>query len=501
MTFTSVAFAPFLLGVLVLSAASGRKHRWLVLLVASLIFYGTFGAPYLLVAWAAVTVGTFGLALGMGRTSDPARRRGLLWAGIVLVLTVLGALKYTILIGEGLDVLGALAGWGLTPSTGHQLVSIGVSYYALQAISYLLDVHDEAAPAEKHLGLFALFLSFFPKMIQGPIERPETLLPQLRNPLPIRAPDLANGLQRMLWGLFQKVVVADSLAPFVDAVFGDVRGYDGMSLVLATYLFAAQLYFDFAGYTDMAIGAARMLGIGLSPNFRSPYLASSIADFWRRWHISFSTWLLDYVFRPLQIRLRDWRLWGTPVALILTFLVSGVWHGATWGFVVWGAIHGIYLAASVLFRPWEARLHRATGLAGSPFLRPVQIMTTFHLVCFSWIFFRARSVGEAGWVAVHGVTGLPATLSRLSAGESLDSLLYLGQGRNRFLFAVAMLALGSALRHYFRLAGVTEAVVGRPGGGTRLLTSQWARAAVYAMMVYLIAFFGTATQGFMYEQY
>lgn len=500
MNFTSPTYAPFLLGVLFLAATFSRQHRWIVLLGASVASYATFGPPYLMVAWAAVTLGTYGLALAMVKTPDPVRKRKLLRVGIALVLGILGVLKYSGFLGESIDQLGSLVGWHRSSPSGGFLVSIGVSYYALQAIGYLVDVHDEAAPVEPHFGRFALFLSFFPKMVQGPIERSESLLPQFREQRPIMAQDLASGFQRILWGLFQKVVIADSLAPFVEAVYGNIRAHDGVSIVLATYFFAAQLYFDFAGYTDMAIGSATMLGIRFSPNFRSPYLASSIADFWRRWHITFSTWLLDYVFRPLQIHLRDWRVWGTPVALFITFIVSGIWHGATWGFVVWGAIHGAYLATAVLLRPWQARLHRSLHLARSPILKPIQVLITFHLVCLSWVFFRAPSVGDAGWAVLQGVAGMPRTLAHLAQGESLDSLLYLGQGRRRFMFVLAMIALGSALRYYFRHVGVTEGE-GRAGNRKRLLVSPWTRAVVYGLMVYLIAFFGTATQGFMYEQF
>ena len=500
MTFTSPSFAPFLLGVVVLAALIGRRRRWIVLLAASVASYASFGAPYLVVVLGAVAAASFGCALAMERTADPARRKRLLWIGLAVVLGALGVLKYLGFLGEGINAVGAFLGLRPTLPTGQIFLSIGVSYYSLQAIGYLLDVHDEATPAERHFGHFALYLSFFPKMVQGPIERSEKLLPQLRDAPAIAGDDLSLGLQRMLWGLFQKVVVADSLAPFVGAVYGNARSHHGLPLVVATYLFAAQLYFDFAGYTDIALGVARLFGIRLSPNFRSPYLATSIADFWRRWHISFSSWLLDYVFRPLQAGLRDWRKWGTPAALLVTFLVSGIWHGATWGFVLWGMMHGTYLASSLLFRPIRARVLGALRLEGSRVLGPVEILVTFHLVCFSWIFFRADSVGDAVWIASRGLTGLPDTAWSAVHGQSLESLVYLGQGRGRFLFVIAMIAAGTVLRSYFRALGVTEEVA-RPAASERAWTSPWGRAVVYALMVYAIAFYGTATQGFMYEQY
>ncbi len=385
MTFTSIRFAPFLLGVLALSLLAGRRWRWLVLLVASYAFYASLAVPYLLAVLAGVTLASYSCARLMEKEARPERRRALLWLGLAVSLGALGVLKYVGFAAENLNALGGALGLHLGLPTGALFASIGVSYYALQAVSYLLDVHDEAVPAERHLGRFALYLAFFPKVVQGPIERAEALLPQLAEPRRLGLADLAVGAQLILWGLFQKVVVADALAPFVQVVYGDVHRHEGVAVLVATYLFAAQLYFDFAGYTDMAIGVARLFGLRLSPNFRSPYLSTSVSEFWRRWHISFSSLLLDYVFRPLQIVLRDYRTWGTPLALLATFLVSGLWHGATWGFVAWGLLHGLFLGAAMLARPFQQRWQKATGVGGTRLYTALQVLATFHLVCLAWI--------------------------------------------------------------------------------------------------------------------
>src|SRR6266567_2200529 len=285
------------------------------------------------------------------------------------------------------------------------LVTIGVSYYAFQAISYLIDIYLEVQEPERHFGYFALYMAFFPKLLQGPIERAGDLLPQLRQPYEFDYDTMRSGMLTFAWGLFKKVVVADRLALFVNTVYGDVHAYPGLPLILATYFYAFQLYFDFSGYTDMALGTARMFNIRLTQNFNSPYLATSVADFWRRWHISFSRWILDYIFKPLQMRWRDWRTFGTALALVITFLVSGIWHGASWGLVAWGLLHGIYLAASVYYRPVQKKIHRALGLEKTRLLTMWQTVVTFNLVCLAWIFFRANSLSDALYVVQNLLFG------------------------------------------------------------------------------------------------
>jgi alginate O-acetyltransferase complex protein AlgI len=281
------------------------------------------------------------------------------------------------------------------------MVTIGVSYYTFQAISYLIDIRLGLLKPEHHLGYYALSLAFFPKLLQGPIERGGDLLPQLQDSKPFDYLAARSGLLLVAWGLFQKVVIADRLGMYVDTVYNDLRSYQGASLLLATYGYAGQIYFDFAGYTSMAIGSARMFGIALTPNFNQPYLATSIADFWRRWHISFSRWILDYIFKPLQLGWRNWGTAGTSLALLITFLVSGLWHGASWGFIVWGLLHGCYMACSVWYRPWQKKLHHWLGISKTPLLKFWQIGITFHLVCLAWVFFRANSLSDAFYVLQH----------------------------------------------------------------------------------------------------
>jgi D-alanyl-lipoteichoic acid acyltransferase DltB (MBOAT superfamily) len=471
-TFTATGFLPFVLATFSLAVLAGPRRRWVVLLVASAAFYASVAAPIMVATLGGVTLCTYACAARLEREERPARRRLLVGLGVA---TSLGALVVLRDLGP----------------TAHLVAAVGVSYFTLQAIGYLLDVRDGAIPAERHLGHFALYLAFFPRVIQGPIERAEGFLAQLRQPRPIAASDLAAAAQLFTWGLFQKVVVADRLAPFVDAVYGDPGAHAGPPVLLATYLFAAQIYFDFAGYTDMALGTARLFGLRLTPNFEVPYAATSVTEFWRRWHISFSSWILDYLFRPMQLSLRGWRTWGTPLALLATFLLSGLWHGATWGFLAWGLLHGLYLGTSALYRTW--RRPPAVAARPSRVRRWLAIAATFHLVCLAWVFFRAPTVGGALAMLRSLVTGTVALATGSGPAGGLAAVLDLGPGRRPLLLSIGLLALGAALRAYLRRAGVTGPRPPRP----------WTldRTAVFALVVYLVAFFGTSAQSFLYERF
>ena len=427
MAFNSFTFAVFLPCALLLAWALGPRLRWLALLIVSIVFYASLGVPYLLGVLLLVTGASFGFGLAIEHAHTPTRRRALLWFGVAIVVAPLVVLKYSGFVAQNLNFL-----WGLWGTSGLTVrapvfVSVGVSFYAFQAISYLIDVYLEIIPAERHFGRFAIFMALFAKIVQGPIERGENLLPQLRDPPALSLADLASGMRLFAWGLFKKVVVADRLAVFVDVVYGDVDQFRGLPLLTATYFFAAQLYFDFSGYTDMARGAARLFGIRLTENFNAPYFATSIADFWRRWHISFSSWILDYIFKPLQMGWRNSPRWGTPAALLVTFLVSGIWHGATWCFVVWGVLHGLYMASSILYKPWQRQLHKRFKAQKSAWLRYWQVFVTFHLVCVAWVFFRANSVGQAFRIVAQTVVGLPASVVSLWRAEHIADTLLLRQ--------------------------------------------------------------------------
>jgi alginate O-acetyltransferase complex protein AlgI len=409
MTFNSLSFFLFLPAVWLVFYVAADRWRWLVLLLASYAFYAALGVPYLLGVLLGVTGITYGCGLWLGRAGDDAKRKGIFWGGVVLNLAVLVGMKYLPFLEENLNRLfHGIRESPLLP-VHPVLVGIGVSYFVFQAISYLADVYMEIQEPEPHAGRFALYMAFFPKLLQGPIERAGDLLPQLKQPYRFDYDNMRSGLLLFTWGLFKKVVIADRLALYVNAVYGDVHAWSGLPLLLATYFYALQIYFDFSGYTDMALGTGRLFNLRLTQNFNSPYLATSVADFWRRWHISFSRWILDYIFKPLQMTWRNWGTKGTAgmaAALLVTFLASGLWHGARWGYVVWGLTHGVFLAVSVYWNPHQKRIHKALGLEKTGVLRVWQTFVTFHLVCFSWIFFRAASISDALYVMNNLFTGL-----------------------------------------------------------------------------------------------
>lgn len=390
MALTAPLFLLFFGLVLLAVMGTPTRIRWRVLLAASLFYYLVQGAPWHVCLLAVVIGSTWWLGLGIAKAQSESQRDRALVLGLGLLLVLM-------IWSKALPVWGWPAGgvgrgqWMWSGS----LVALGASYYLFQAAGYLVDVRLGVQDAERSLGRLALFFSFFPKVAQGPIERAGNLLPQLAGPLEFAYPAARAGLVLFFWGLFKKVVIANRLALPVEHVFGATVPLGGPESLAGIYLYAVQIYCDFSGYTDMARGCAAALGVRLAPNFAAPYAATSIAEFWRRWHISLSSWLLDYVFTPLQMALRGLGRHASAAALILTFLASGLWHGFKYTFIVWGLLHGFFLAASTYTRPWRSRVDRWCGPNGAPFLKAWRAMVVFHLVAFTWIFFRASSVHSA----------------------------------------------------------------------------------------------------------
>lgn len=401
MNFNSIEYILFVPLVFLCLACTPKRFRWLVLLLGSWYFYLTLKHLPLLLILLLVTAVTYLSGLLLGRCRNAGARRIVFWCGVTANLLVLICMKYLPFLAKNLNVLFHGLSVGITLPEFTPVIAIGVSYFVFQAISYLIDTYLEMIEPEPHPGILALYLSFFPKLLQGPIERAEDLIPQLRVPFRFDQQNFRAGFLTFCWGLFKKAVVADRLALYVNTAYGDIYAHSGLPLLLATYLYALQIYYDFSGYTDMALGSARMFNIRLTQNFNTPYLATSVADFWRRWHISFSRWILDYIFKPLQFLWRDWRQSGVAAALLVTFLVSGLWHGASWCFVVWGGLHGVYLAASVFYKPLQKKIYRRLGVEKSRWLTLWQMMVTFHLVSLAWIFFRSATLQDAWYVLTH----------------------------------------------------------------------------------------------------
>jgi alginate O-acetyltransferase complex protein AlgI len=489
MTFPSLSFLAFLFAVAIVFRTAPPRFRCPVLLVASYVFYGSFGEPFLLILMAIVTVISYTGGIALQRRRNEAGAQYLLAGLIILLLTPLALTRYLP------EFFAAIA----HPGTAKALVAIGISYYLLQAISYLVDVHLEASEAETDFGRFATYLSFFPKLLQGPIERGNRLLPQLQMLEPPDAKGLAAGARLFMLGMFKKAFIADSLAGFIDPVYGNVHAHSGLSLIAATYLFSLQLYFDFSGYTDMARGVARFFNVTLTENFNAPYFATSVADFWRRWHISFSSWLQDYIFTPFQFRFRYWALWGTPCALLFTFLVSGIWHGASWNFVIWGLLHGAFLATGAASAKWKRKLYRRLGIEKSPLLGVWQTIVTFNLVSFAWIFFRAATVPDALHVTRSALAALPGSVVQLACGDQ-------GAWQQLFLDHTPWQLL-PALSAALVVAGVDfisrrkkNAAIFDPAGFFDRLPL-WSHGVVYGCAVYLSVICGSVSQSFIYQSF
>jgi D-alanyl-lipoteichoic acid acyltransferase DltB (MBOAT superfamily) len=406
--------------------------------------------PLLVIAWTVVVLTSYWCGCRISAESNDTKRRTYLWTGVAAQVVILGSIKYLRailrLIMPGFEVPVGGMDWFST---------LGISYYTLQAVSYLADVYLGMAKPERHLGRFALYLGFFPKLLQGPIERAGDLLPQLQSLRSFNYANVRSGVLLFCWGLFKKVAVANRLAPFVTAVYYDPHGYSGLSLIAATYMYALQILADFSGYTDMALGVARMFNIRLTENFNSPYFATSIAEFWRRWHISFSRWILDYIFKPLQIEWRKARKVGVVGALLVTFLYSGLWHDVALTFMAWGLLHGVYLTSSVLLKPWREAVYRKVGLANHPWRRALQGVITFNLVAFAWIFFRARSIADGWYIATHLFAGTDTRITYATTvrGGVTGAILNGGSARDFAMLgaATAVWFLGSTFSKNVRL--------------------------------------------------
>jgi D-alanyl-lipoteichoic acid acyltransferase DltB (MBOAT superfamily) len=488
MSITSLPFILFTTAVVASYNLVSQNGRWVVLLVASYSFYASFGQPLLLATLFSVTLISFLTAQGIAGEGSARVRLRWLWSGIALNLTFLVGFKYFPFFVQQANYLLASSGTGYRFAATDMLVSIGVSYYVFQGISYITDVYLEQVVHERHFGRFALYLSFFPKLLQGPIERGDKLLPQLVRFLPTSPDNLRSGIYLFTWGMFKKVVVADRLAALVDPVYNNVTAHSGLSFIIATYIFAFQLYFDFSGYTDMALGVARCFNVELTQNFNVPYMARSIADFWRRWHISFSTWILDYIFKPLQFYLRRLPHLRTSLALVVTFLASGIWHGSSWCFIIWGLLHGCYLAFATLISKKKQKLYKYLGADKSRIMAVVEVVVTFHLVCLAWVFFRAARVSDALYILRHT---LPELIRDLSGGTV--ALYCPPQELGRAITLIAGICLIGFIDR--KVVGVWQniSLSYLMQKGPFYITS-----AIYGILCYMIILCGASTQSFIY---
>ncbi len=395
MTFNSLAFLLFFPIVALFYFILPKKPicKTGLLLLSGYVFY-MYEAPVLGILLLGTTAVSYFAALRIEKSEKPSVRKLWLSATLVVCLGVLFFFKYFDFLSVSLCELFGFFGVIKSPVVLHLLLPVGISFYTFQTLSYVIDVYRFDIKAERNFGYYALFVSFFPQLVAGPIERPENLLPQLKEIHPFDKENAKRGASLMLLGFFKKVVVADGIAAVVEKVYGAPNDASGFSVLLATVLFAVQIYCDFSGYTDIATGCARILGVRLMKNFDHPYLATSVRDFWSRWHISLSSWLRDYLYIPLGGNRKGTA--RTLCNILLVFLASGLWHGAAWTFVLWGGIHGVYqIVGRLTAKPRSALLVRLGLSEDSAAVVWERRAVTFILVDFAWLFFRADSPSDA----------------------------------------------------------------------------------------------------------
>ena len=402
MVFNSLAFLIFFPLFFLLYKILPLKVRWIMMLLLSYAFYMAWQADLLYLILFTTLVSYVCAILIEKFEGKRGAQKAFMITAVTVSLAVLFFFKYFNFVSSNVTALLKSFGLEVSDFTLELILPVGISFYTFQTLSYVIDVYRGNMKAERHFGYYALYVSFFPQLVAGPIERPENLIPQLKARNPFTVNDTAMGLKFMLVGFFKKIVVADQVSKFVDAVYNNVGAgselVNGFTVALATVLFAVQIYCDFSGYTDIAIGCARILGIRLMQNFNDPYSATSIKDFWRKWHISLTSWFTDYVYIPLGgSRCARWR---HLTNIMIVFLLSGIWHGAAWTYILWGVIHGIYrIVGNLTAAPRRKLIEKLGFTESSTGVVIVRKIITFILVCFAWMAFRANSIAEL-WVLI-----------------------------------------------------------------------------------------------------
>jgi alginate O-acetyltransferase complex protein AlgI len=366
-----------------------KAARVAILLIFSFYFYYK-AAGFLLAAIIGSSIINYFLGLLIGASSNSLKKKIILIFAVTINIAALIYFKYTNFF---IDIVNSYREQHFDALS--IILPVGISFYTFKVISYLVDIYWENIEPERNFFDFALYVSFFANVLAGPIDRAKVFLPQVKKEPLIGRKEIGLAVFLIISGLIKKAIIADYIGiNFVDRVFEAPLRFTGTENLLAIYGYAIQIYCDFSGYTDMALGIALLLGFRLMINFNSPYSAVSIADFWRRWHISLSTWLLDYLFKPLQIKFRNLRQYGNALALLITFLICGFWHGASWTFIFWGFLHGFFMVFSLFTSKSKNKLYKKLKI-NSSLLRVIQIVITFHLIAFSWVFFRAASFTDA----------------------------------------------------------------------------------------------------------
>lgn len=429
MLFNSLTFAVFLPIVFAAYWLLPHRFRWILLLAASYYFYMSWNVKYVVLILL-TTVVSYLAAIGIEHSCTTRQKKCWLAGAAVISLGILFVFKYFNFAMDSLAAVMGMLAIPMHPVTLKLLLPVGISFYTFQTLSYVVDVYRGECAAEKHFGMYALFVSFFPQLVAGPIERTTNLLPQLKREKTFSYSKASYGLKLMAWGFFKKIVVADTLAVYVNNVYGNLSSHTGLSLIVASVFFAFQIYCDFSGYSDIAIGVSKLLGIDLMQNFRSPYFSGSVKEFWSRWHISLSTWFRDYVYIPLGGN-RCGKL-RHKLNLLITFLVSGLWHGANWTYVIWGGLHGLVQIVETTVRPKKTQVSRG-------WKKVLSVLLVFVFTTAAWVFFRAENLSDAIYVFLHAFDHITSPVQYVMQGLTGMALTVLSCFEILLMLAVLLL--------------------------------------------------------------
>jgi alginate O-acetyltransferase complex protein AlgI len=475
MLFNSVNFAIFYFVVTLLYFVLPFKARWLLLLAASCFFYMAFVPVYILILGFTIVIDYYaGLYI---EKSEGKRRKQLLVISLAANIGILAIFKYFNFFNENITL--AAESFGLHNHIPYLtiLLPIGLSFHTFQAMSYTIEVYRGNQKAEKHFGIYSLYVMFYPQLVAGPIERPQNILHQFHQKHAFSYTNMVSGLKQMAWGFFKKLVVADRLSIYVDSIYNNPDLHNGSSVVIASMFFAIQIYCDFSGYSDMAIGAARTMGFDLMTNFQRPYFAKNIPEFWSKWHISLSTWFRDYLYIPLGgNRVPQLRRY---INIFIVFMVSGLWHGANYTFIVWGALHGVYQVVGIVSKPFVQRAEAALHIQNNVILNIFKTLFTFSLVTFAWIFFRANSINDA--------------FTLIGSLKTFGAYPFLGNGINQFAHCLLAITLLFTIEYCMEFKPEIKLFNHR---------SQWVRWSSVLSLLFIILLFGVFNGGqFIYFQF
>ena len=477
MLFNSLHFLVFFPVVVTLYFCIKQKYRWFLLLICSYYFYMSWKPEYIILIIIS-TIVDYIAALQIYASKEKYRKKMFLGLSLLINLGLLFTFKYFNFFSQATRLFLQQFSIQIHPTTLKVLLPIGISFYTFQTLSYTIEVYRGNIRPERHLGIFALYVSFFPQLVAGPIERPQNLLPQFYELHTFNYSRVTNGLKLMLWGFFKKLVIANKLALYVDLVYGNVTSYLGIHLILATIFFGFQIYCDFSGYSDIAIGAAQVLGFKLMDNFKRPYFSQSVSEFWKRWHISLSSWFKDYLYIPLGGNRVSKLRWYFN--LLIVFIVSGIWHGANWTFICWGALHGSYLVFYLIIKKYWNYIKFKLELDEVPELYLIiSIISTFILVNVGWIFFRSNSISDAIYILTH-----------LSSGWTFENMDLIGA--NRFftlIISILFLLIVEIIQEHVQ---VRQYLSEKP---------VWLRWGVYLGLALSIVFLGENNLQFIYYEF